>query len=200
MAATVVLTFPKSSDAAKFVRTLYAENPVYDAIGSAAFTGEVAAVVRRPTEWCQCVGQQNPVAGGRRRRSRPSRELSWTRDPKTGWFVCIHCGNPSKAMVVHATSVMLVGQVDHLPKILGIGEPRTLFEQRVMEVVEFALAEGTEPDIESLSEYERMHVASTPNGQGDTRFGRTAVNPGVSTRSRKVARAGKRQRPRRASA
>ena len=197
-AATVLLSFRDTKAAARFVRALYAEEPTYEHIGEAAFAGEVSATVMRPTEWCECAGQKDTVGRGRRRRGAPKRELSWTKDPKTGWFVCVHCGRPAKALVVHAISAMLVGAVDHTPAILHQGPPRTLFDQRVMEVVEWAIAEGSDPDVESLTAYEKQYLTSMPESIGDPRNGHTALNGGgTSRRSQKVERTGKRQRPRR---
>lgn len=188
-AATVLLTFPESRDAARFVRALYSDAPSYADIGGAAYSGDVAATVFRPTEWCTCAGQQEP-SGGRRKRGRPKRELGWTKDPKTGWFVCVHCGNPSKAMVVHAISAMLVGAVDHTPAILKTGPPRTLFDQRVEEVLAQAIREGQEADVESLTSHERQYLRDNPESVGDPRHGNTALNGGgQSRRSTKQRRA-----------
>jgi hypothetical protein len=187
MTATVLITFERDSEAAAFVRTLYSQEPTYTEIGAAVFPGDVDAVIRRPTEWCTCAGQ-GYEGGTRRRRSRPKKEQGYTKD-KNGWFVCVHCGKPSRALVVHFVSSMLVGMTDFLPKILGQGDPRTLFEQRVMEVVEAAIAEGIEADLESLTAHERQFVKDNPNGVADMRFGNTALNGGgVSRRSTKARR------------
>lgn len=194
-AVTVLLSFPDSKFAARFVRALYADKPNLVDVGSAAFAGDVAATVFRPTEWCQCAGQREQ-GPGRRKRGRPKRELGWTKDPKTGWYVCVHCGLPSKAMVVHAISAMLVGAVDHTQAILKTGPPRTLFDQRVQEVLEQAIREGQEADLESLTSHEAQYLRDNPESIGDTRFGSTALNGGGT--SRRSTKARRSAHPRRA--
>jgi hypothetical protein len=189
MSAIVLLNFTKKSEAAAFVRALYSEEPDFGTIGQASFAGDVVATVGRPDAYCTCAGQRQDEPRGRKRRSRPARELSYTKEPKNGWWVCIHCGLPSKAIYMHFVTSMLVGLIDHTPKILGRGEPTTLFEQRIIEVVEQAARDGVEADLESLSAPERAWVQHNPDGVLDPRHGNTALNGGgVSRRSTKGRR------------
>src|SRR5580765_2615650 len=106
-AAVILLNFTSQREAATFVRSLYGDEPSYEQIGEAAFAGDVEATIMRPTEWCNCAGQQQEL-GGRRKRGRPKRESGWTKNPKSGWFVCVHCELPSRAIVVHFISAMLI--------------------------------------------------------------------------------------------
>jgi hypothetical protein len=82
------------------------------------------------------------------------------------------------------------------PQILGTGQATTLFDQRVMEAVTNAIAEGREPDIDTLTSFERTHLANTPNGLADPTHGSTGLSstgtPRSINRKRKV-------RPRRES-
>jgi hypothetical protein len=183
MSAVVVLTFEKRTAAAQFVRSMYAPEPDAASIGTAVFAGEVAAAIARPDKYCTCEGQQE--TGGRRKRGRPKRELGWTQDRKTGFFVCVHCGKPAKAIVTHFISSMLIGGIDMTPAILDTGEPRGLFEQRIMEAIAQAEKEGREPDLDSLTSHERTHLANTPNGLSDPTQGNTVLTetPGSTPRS-----------------
>lgn len=188
MPAVVVLNFAKRADAAKFVKQMYSAEPDAEEIGTAVFAGEVAATINRPDRWCTCAGQQDPGGGRRQRRSRPKRESGWTRDPKTGMFVCVHCNKPSKAIVIHWISSMLIGSIDMTPQILGTGPARSLFDQRVMEAVTAAVDSGREPDLETLTSYERLHLRNTPNGAADQTYGATVAQGGGGTPRREGKR------------
>jgi hypothetical protein len=194
MSAVVVLAFAKRAEAARFVKAMYAEDPSAGEIGDAVFASEVAATIARPDYWCTCEGQQDPGGTRKARRGRPKRELGWTRDEKTGMFVCVHCGKPAKATVIHFISSMLIGSKDMTPQILGTGEATTLFEQRVMEAVTNAIAEGHEPDIDTLTSFERTHLAHTPNGLADPTHGGTGLSSTGTPRSINRKR---KERPRR---
>lgn len=196
MSAVVVLTFGRRAEAARFVKAMYSEEPLPIEIGRTAFAGEVAATIARPDSWCVCEGQQDPGGGRRARRGRPKRELGWTRDEKTGMFVCVHCGKPAKATVIHFISSMLIGSKDMTPQILGTGASLSLFEQRVMEAVDNALKEGREPDIDTLTSYERTHLANTPNGLADPTHGHTVLTETPGSTPRSVGRK-RNERPRR---
>lgn len=189
MSAVVVLSFVKRADAAKFVKSMYSEKPNAEQIGTDAFAGEVAATIARPDLWCTCEGQQEPGATARRgRRKASKREAGWTRDPKTGLFVCYRCSKPAKAIVIHFISSMLIGGVDMTPQILGTGEPLDLFAQRVLEASNAALDAGREPDMDTLTSFERLHLRNTPNGVGDPTYGSTVALGGGGTPRREGKR------------
>ncbi len=127
MARIVLVEFADNAEAENFVRQTAEVNRVAKIVGITEspdgapvetiswIDAKVAAVVAKPTAWCTCAV---PQAVGRRR---GKRESGWTRGTTFGWWLCVHCHKPSKAMVVHFVTTMLAGANDLLPKILGTG-------------------------------------------------------------------------------
>lgn len=135
MSRIVLLEFADNAAAELFVRVQAAKgsesayeelvafldtNGVHSEPLSALAGAKVAAVVAKPTKWCTC---NVPESTGRRRRQK--RESGWTRGTSFGWWLCIHCHRPSKAMVTHFVTNMLTGANDLTPKILETGAPRS---------------------------------------------------------------------------
>lgn len=135
MARVVLVTFPDNRDAERFVREVTHYGGVYtdpdsaiDENWSASPYSEeqvtrkaiVEAVVAKPVKYCQCA--QEAITTGRRRRSGKSRMVGWSRGTRFGWWLCGSCRKPSKAIVTHWITSMLVGANDLLPEILGDGK------------------------------------------------------------------------------
>ena len=88
---------------------------------------KVEAIVAKPTASCKC---DVPVESKARRRRRIARrESSWHRGARFGWWVCSHCSKPSKAVVTHWITSMLVGAQDLLPEVLRSGPSRSPLER-----------------------------------------------------------------------
>lgn len=119
MSRIVLLEFSDNAQAEQFVREM--SNVPPEQFGPVP-NAKVAAVVAKPTTWCQCNVAE---ATGRRR---GKRESGWSRGTTFGWWLCIHCRKPSRAMVTHFVTTMLAGANDLLPKILG-GKPQTPSER-----------------------------------------------------------------------
>jgi hypothetical protein len=83
---------------------------------SRTFNAIVQAVVAKPIVWCKC---DVPVETKYQRRKRMARrEQSWHRGANLGWWCCVNCNKPSKAVMTHFVTSMLAGCNDLLPKIL----------------------------------------------------------------------------------
>lgn len=120
----IVLLEMAAEDADTLVRSISESGEVFHwGNGDAGLVASVAAVVARPTTWCQCNVE---APGGSRRRGK--RESGWSRGTTFGWWLCMHCRKPSRAMVTHFVTTMLAGANDLLPKILG-GKPQTPSER-----------------------------------------------------------------------
>lgn len=127
MSRIVLLEFSDNGKAEEFVRSVDRYSSVMtrdpETEEENFVEANVAAVVAKPTKWCTC-NLPNETKYQRRRRN-ARRESSWLRGTTFGWWLCVHCGKPSKAIVTHWVTNMLAGANDLLPKIIGSGTPRS---------------------------------------------------------------------------
>lgn len=120
----IVLLDMATEDAEEFVRLVDGVSEVScferDSGEERHFAANVEAVVARPTVWCKC-DVPTESRSQRRRRVAAKREGGWSRGARFGWWLCARCRKPSKAVVQHWITSMLVGANDLLPQILGTG-------------------------------------------------------------------------------
>lgn len=128
MARAVIVRFANNAEAERFVRTIANDGYVYanPATGPVQYAEEmtpaecsIAAVVAVPTKACTC----NVIDTGTRRRRASKRDSGWVRSKRYGWWICSRCNKPSRPMITHFITCMLVGANDLLHEILGDGDP-----------------------------------------------------------------------------